>query len=210
MYSLQHKDIPGVAKPKAAQHDQFAKATAARAATDFCDPHKVFYQLGIKEGSKVVDLGAGTGAYTKLFANGVGSTGMVYAIDVQKDILQRLKRDLDQKGFTNITYIWGNIEKPEGTKIADASTDFVFISNVLFQVDAPDSVLAEVYRILKPRGRVGVIDWSESFNGMGPSEKQVISRGEMLRHIHEARFAYTGDFVAGSHHYGVFAEKPTF
>jgi ubiquinone/menaquinone biosynthesis C-methylase UbiE len=115
---------------------------------------------------------------------------------------------LDQKGFTNITYIWGNIEKPEGTKISDTSIDFVFISNVLFQVDAPDAVLTEVYRILKPRGRIAIIDWSESFNGMGPSEKQVISRGEMLRHIHEARFASTGDFVAGSHHYGLFAEKP--
>ncbi len=208
MYSLALKDIPGVAKPKAAQHDQFAQTTNARAQTDFCDPQKVYYQLGVKEGTKVVDLGAGTGAYTKLFAHGVGSTGAVYAIDVQKDILQRLKRDLDSKGFTNITYIWGNIEKSEGTKLANESVDFVFISNVLFQVESMDGVLSEVYRILKPRGRAAIIDWSESFNGMGPNEKQVITRGEMLRHIHEARFAFVADFDAGSHHYGIFVEKP--
>ena len=208
MYSFQNRDIPGVAKPKTAQHDQFGQKVAARSQNDFCDPHAVFHQLGIREGMKVVDLGAGTGAYTKLFANGVGGTGMVYAIDVQKDILQRLKRELDQKGYTNITYIWANIEKPEGTKVADNSVDFVFISNVLFQVESVSAVLTEVYRILKPKGRVAIIDWSESFNGMGPSEKQVISKGEMLRHTHEARLASVGTFEAGSHHYGIFVEKP--
>jgi ubiquinone/menaquinone biosynthesis C-methylase UbiE len=208
MYSFQQRELKGVAKPKTAQHDQFGQMTSKRNEGDFCDPHKVFHQLAIKEGSKVVDLGAGTGAYTKLFANAVGSTGTVYALDVQKDILQRLKRDLDQKGYTNITYIWANVEKPEGTKIASNSVDFVFISNVLFQVESVDSVLTEVYRILKPKGRVAIVDWSESFNGMGPSDKQVITRGAMLRHAHEARFASLGDFETGSHHYGIFVEKP--
>jgi ubiquinone/menaquinone biosynthesis C-methylase UbiE len=157
---------------------------------------------------KVVDLGAGTGAYTKLFANGVGSTGTVYALDVQKDVLQRLKRDLDQKGYSHITYIWANVEKQGGTKLADATADYVFISNMLFQVESAESVLEEVHRILKPKGRLAIIDWSESFNGMGPSEKHVIVRGEMLRHAHEAHFAYVDDFDAGSHHYGLFFEKP--
>ncbi|MFM2414604.1 MAG: hypothetical protein RI911_297, partial [Candidatus Parcubacteria bacterium] len=164
MYSFHHKDLPGVAKPKAAQHDAFARATA-KSTNDFCDPHKVFYQLGVKEGMKVVDLGAGTGAYTKLFANGVGSTGTVYALDVQKDVLQRLKRDLDQKGYSHITYIWANVEKQGGTKLADATADYVFISNMLFQVESAESVLEEVHRILKPKGRLAIIDWSESFNG---------------------------------------------
>jgi hypothetical protein len=61
---------------------------------------------------------------------------------------------------------------------------------------------------MKPKGRVAIIDWSESFNGMGPSDKQVITRGEMMRHTHEARFAYVDDFDAGSHHYGLIFEKP--
>jgi ubiquinone/menaquinone biosynthesis C-methylase UbiE len=208
MYSFHHKDLPGVAKPKAAQHDEFARATAHRNTADFCDPHKVYHQLGIKEGMKVVDLGAGTGAYTKLFANGVGSAGMVYALDVQKDILQRLKRELDQKGYGHITYIWANIEVPQGTKIKEESVDFVFISNVLFQVDSVNGVLEEARRILKPKGRIAVVDWSESFNSMGPSDKQVITRGEMLRHAHESHLAHLSDFAAGSHHYGLFLEKP--
>lgn len=208
MYSFQHKDLPQVAKPKAAQFDSFAQATSRQEQKDFCDPHKVVHQLGIKEGMKVADLGTGTGAYAKLFAHAVGAGGTVYALDVQKDVLQRLKRDLDQKGFTNITYIWANIEKIGGTHLADASVDLVLLSNVLFQVEDLQMVLAETSRICKPKARVAIIDWEDSFNGMGPSAKQVIPKGEMLRATHEAGFSHLTDFAAGSHHYGIMIEKP--
>ncbi len=210
MFTFPQPNIPGVAKSRNVnQTDDIVRAGHAKMnPPDFVDPTKVVYQLNIKEGMHVVDLGVGSGAYTKVIANFVGSIGQVYAVDVQKDLLQRLKSEMTKLGYGHITYIWADIEKVGGTKITEESIDFVLISNVLFQTEDIESCLAETFRILKKGGRVGVIEWSDSFNGMGPAPAAVIQKGTMLAKLHEAGFAFIKDFEAGSHHYGCLVEKP--
>ncbi|MFZ2593324.1 MAG: methyltransferase domain-containing protein [Minisyncoccia bacterium] len=209
MFTFPQKNIQGVAKPRSVnQTDDIERAQHKKGVVDFVDPTKVVYQLGVKEGMHVVDLGAGSGAYTKVMANFVGAVGQVYAVEVQKDLLQRLKTDMQKLGYNHITYIWGNIEKIGGTKIGDAEIDFVLISNVLFQVEDVEQCLQEAFRILKKGGGVGVVEWSDSSNGMGPRPDALIARGTLLAKLHEAGFAYSKDFDAGSHHYGCLALKP--
>ncbi len=87
--------------------------------------------------------------------------------------------------------------------MADRHLDLVLISNLLFQLEDKPAALKEAWRILKPTGRLAVIDWSESFGGMGPHKKAVVKKEQALLFAREAGFELIKEFDAGAHHYGL-------
>ncbi|MBI2100666.1 MAG: methyltransferase domain-containing protein [Candidatus Vogelbacteria bacterium] len=162
--------------------------------------------FNLTEGMTVADFGAGSGAYALAIARRVGATGRVYAIDVQKELLARLSREAKagQLGnITNIEVIWSDLERAGGSKLADQSVDFVLVANLLFQVTAKYTLALEAKRILKPDGRLAVIDWQDSFGGLGPPAAQVIRSEEAKKIMAQAGFRFRKDFPAGDHHYGL-------
>ncbi len=180
----------------------------------FLEPEKLVSKFGLRPGMIVADLGAGAGSMTFPIAKAVrgdtneaGMGGRVYAIEVQKEILLRLKKEAEERHLTNIDIIWANIEKHEGTKIADHCVDMAVVSNVLFQVEDKMTFLGEVKRILKPDGRVVIIDWSESFGGMGPISVHVVTKTSAEQLMHKVGFEKERELEAGSHHYGVIFKK---
>lgn len=173
----------------------------------FVKPEEVVNKLGLGEGMTVADIGAGSGAYTLLLAGRVGSSGKVYAIDVQKDLLARLKSEAIARHLLNVEIIWGNVERNGDSKLADGAVDFVFISNLLFQTTARYSVLQEAKRILKPNGRLTIIDWEDSFGNLGPTPDQVLKKTELLKILTEAGLRVEKEFSAGDHHYGILVSK---
>jgi ubiquinone/menaquinone biosynthesis C-methylase UbiE len=141
----------------------------------FTNPEQNILHLGLTEGMRVADFGAGTGFYSKACSPKVGYSGKVYAIEVQKDLVKKLESEIKQWGFSNIECIWGDIERRGGTKIADRSMDAVIISNVLFQAEDKLGLIDEAKRVLKKGGKVLLIDWIESFGGMGPIPEHVVT-----------------------------------
>lgn len=173
----------------------------------FVDPTKVIQTFNIKEGSKFADFGAGTGAFSLSAASLVGSTGTVYAIDIQRDILLKLKETSIQAGITNTKFLWCDFEILGATKLPDNSLDIVLMSNTLFQLEDKLGALNEAYRVLKPSGSLYIIDWSESFNGMGPSQDLIIGKDEAQSLAKSAKFNLTDTFEPGDHHYGLHFNK---
>lgn len=175
----------------------------------FADPEKIIKQFELREGMHVADLGAGVGSYSIPAAKAVTGhpTGKIYAIEIQKDMLTRLKNEAEKTHIKNIEIIWGNIEKIGGTKLADNSVDAVIASNILFQVEDKKTCIDEIKRILKPGGHALVIDWSDSFGGMGPEKKKIVPRMASLHLFEKAGFSLEGDVAAGEHHYGVILRK---
>ena len=86
----------------------------------FSDPASNLAKLGVIDGMKVVDIGAGSGFYSIEAARKVGSSGRVYAVDVQKDLLERLRSHGAAQGLRNIEIVWGNAEKIGGTKLRES------------------------------------------------------------------------------------------
>lgn len=173
----------------------------------FADPQKNVEQFGLQAGQKVADMGAGSGFYSFAAAQSVGARGVVYAVDVQQDLITKLKNEARKRGAHNIEIIWGDIEKSGGTKLGDKSMDAVMLSNVLFQVPERESTLAEAFRILKPGGRLLLIDWSESFGGMGPSAEFLITKLAAQDMAERAGFKFDREITAGAHHYGIIFKK---
>lgn len=173
----------------------------------FVDPQQVVAQMHISAGMRVADIGAGSGAYVFPIADKVGGDGRVYALDVQRDYLTRIANEAGRTGRNNIEIIWADVERMHGSKLQDSATDVALLSNVLFQFEIKEDALREVYRIVKPGGQAVVIEWSESFGGMGPQTGDVVSKEEATRLMEAAGFKLTREFVPGAHHYGLVYTK---
>ena len=166
----------------------------------FSDPATNLTKLGLMDGMRVVDLGAGSGFYTFESAKRVGQTGRVYAVDLFKDLLERIRSVGISNGLRNIEVIWGNCEKIGGTKLGESIADRVIASNILFQAEKPDEMVLEIKRLLKPGGKVLVVDWSEHSQA-SPSNIVPVSKAQML--FEKAGLKLEQSFDAGDHHYGL-------
>jgi ubiquinone/menaquinone biosynthesis C-methylase UbiE len=173
----------------------------------FSDPQKNIAELGITDGMKVVDLGAGSGFYTIEAAKKVGHRGMVYAVDVQQELLNKIKSSAGLVGIRNIEVIWGNIEKIGGTKLRESIADRAILSNTLFQiaVEDRDNLALEAKRILKSGGKLLVIDWA---SGTPLSPKTIVPRMLTEGIFQKVGFQLEKNFDAGDHHYGIIFKKP--
>lgn len=173
----------------------------------FASPETNITQLELAPGSRVADFGAGSGAYTLAAARAVTDRGKVYAVDVQKELLTKLSAHASAEGVGNVEIIWGNLDRVGGSKILDETMDAVIVSNILFQSEDKQSLLLEAKRILRPGGKVLIIDWSESFGGIGPNPAHVVTLEEGKKLLSEAGLSLSKEFNAGAHHWGVVALK---
>ncbi len=169
----------------------------------FTDPGKNLMMFGLQENSIVADLGAGTGFYAIAAARMVPK-GKVYAVDVQKDFILTIKAKAKEAKLGNVECLWGDVEKIGGTKIANGVIDAAIASNILFQVEDRDKFIEEAKRVLKPGGRVLLIDWSDS-TGMGI--KNIVPKPKARELFERKGFIWTKDIDTGEHHYGMIFSK---
>ena len=109
----------------------------------------------LREGEVVLDLGSGGGIDVLLSARRVGPTGFAYGIDMTDEMLELARRNAAEAGAANVEFRKGRIE---AIPLADASVDVV-ISNCVINLSTDKAtVLAEIARVLRPGGRMGVSD----------------------------------------------------
>ncbi|MDB5195090.1 MAG: type 11 methyltransferase [Parcubacteria group bacterium] len=174
----------------------------------FADPMKNILQMGLTDGMKVGDLGTGTGHYALAASGIVGPAGQVYAIDIQEDVLTHIRDAARGRKFKNIETVWGDFEKQGGTKLRDHVLDAAVLSNVLFQLEDKEGAIAELRRILKPEGKLLVVDWSGSWDGMGPAQELVVSERDAEALFIRAGFHKVKSFTGGPHHYSILFTSP--
>lgn len=133
--------------------DAAAVPAEALAASLGCGNPLVVAEL--REGERVLDLGSGGGIDVLLSARRVGATGFAYGVDMTDEMLDLARANAERAGATNVEFRKGTIED---LPLEDASVDVV-ISNCVVNL-SPDkpAVLAEVFRVLAPGGRVGISD----------------------------------------------------
>lgn len=170
---------------------------------EFVNPHATLLQLALRDGMRVGDFGTGSGHYAFAASAMVGNDGRVYAVDVQQDVLTRLQDDAERKGIRNIDYIWGDLEKAGSTKLKEASLDAIILSNTLFQLEDKNKALEEIKRVLKPEGKLLLVDWTGSHGGMGPAREHVVGEEKALAIFSDNGFKKMKSFAAGPHHYAV-------
>lgn len=173
----------------------------------FVDPKRIVAQLDVDPGMIAVDLGTGTGHYALALAGQVGVTGSVIAVDIQKDLLKELMSRATDQSLPNIIPLVADIEQERGTKLEEETADLVVIANALFQVEDSYAFLKEAARILKLGGKLLVVDWRESFGGIGPNEKFIISEDALVETTEELGLKLNKKLEAGEYHYALVFQK---
>lgn len=173
----------------------------------FMAPSKVISCLHLTEGMRVADFGTGLGAFALAAARGVGHSGKVYAIDIQKELLEKLARHAKEQHLSNIEVHWGNLDQLHGSKLADHSVDAVIVANILFQSEHVANLAVEAKRVLKSGGKVLVVDWSDSFANLGPAHGHVVKESEAKLFFTDAGFVFERSEPAGDHHYALLFHK---
>ncbi len=173
----------------------------------FTEPKAVIKQCGFIAGMKVADLGAGVGHWSLQLAPIVAG-GRVYAIDIQKDLLGKVADQARARHLTNIEVLWSDIDEVEGVDLRDASVDAAVMCNALFQFEKRDTALGEAFRILRKNGFLLIVDWTDSFGGIGPAPHMVVTESSAKRMCEKEGFVYVKNVKAGSHHWGILVRKP--
>jgi ubiquinone/menaquinone biosynthesis C-methylase UbiE len=144
-------------------------------------PDLIMDALGIGEGSVVADLGAGGGWFTVRLARRVGPNGMVFAQDVQSQMLEAIKRRVGREGLRNVEYVQGS---PDDPRLPPGRLDAVLIVDAYHELANPIKLLRNVSVSLKVTGRIGIVDFTLEGGGPGPplnqrkSEESVIGEAQ--------------------------------
>lgn len=173
----------------------------------FSDPRKNIAQLGISEGMVVADFGAGAGHYAVAAAEAVGESGLVYVVDIQRELLTKVKHVATAEQQARMRFVCADLENENGSGLTDACCDVVVVSNLLFQVDNKQAVLKEAYRLLRQGGRLLLVDWSGSYGNLGPPEERVLDIDSAQTLATDLGFVARSEIDAGAYHYGLVLQK---
>lgn len=169
----------------------------------FVIPENVVTHFHLREGDRIGDFGAGSGHFTRPLSKAVGSEGRVFAIDIQKQLVENIATMARSEHLKNVEVLWGDIEAEGGIKLTDGTLDAGVLSNTLFQIEDKQTSLNEMARVLRKGGKFFVIDWSESFGNMGPVSDSIVSEEDAKKILTECGFSFERAFEAGEHHYGL-------
>ena len=159
-------------------------------------------------GEKVAALGCGPKAYfTFQAARIVGDKGLVYAVDIMKDVLSSVESHAKTDGFANVKTVWSNLEKYGATKIPENSVDLAMLVNVLFEVGDLGTCLKEAVRLVKAGGRILVIDWKNTGVPFGPTMDKRVNQSQVKEYLDVFGLKLEEEFEAGKYHFGMIYRK---
>jgi ubiquinone/menaquinone biosynthesis C-methylase UbiE len=145
-------------------HDRVFKHTSAHKLEDpqrlqWLPPSQVLSLLGLLPGMRVADIGAGTGYFSIPIARTVGRSGHVFAVDLQAEMLDMLRKKLESADAPqNISLHAGNATL---LPLPGNSVDIVFYANIWHEIEDLESTFREASRISIPGGKIAILDWRD-------------------------------------------------
>jgi ubiquinone/menaquinone biosynthesis C-methylase UbiE len=173
----------------------------------FVVPEVVASHFHIREGDIIADFGAGSGFFLSVLSRSTGETGRVFACEIQKSLVEKLGDQARVLGLGNVHPLWCDLEEINGIKIPSGELDLAILVNTFFQMEDKETAVQEMGRTVRRGGKFFVVDWSESFSGLGPQPNQVITAPETKSLFESNGFIVEGEYDAGEHHYGLAFRK---
>lgn len=153
---------------------------AGKSSFDLVDPQRVFAELKLQPDSVLLDVACGIGNYAVAAAEFIGARGRIHAFDLWAEGIETLRMRARELGFSHIRAEVADVGRC--LPLADGSVDVVLLATVLHDL-AADGVavgaLGEVARVLKPAGRLVVIEFDKTESPPGPPVAIRLSPGEV-------------------------------
>jgi len=173
----------------------------------FLDPRLLASHFHIEPGSSVIDFGAGAGTFVPVVAEKVGTAGRVIACECQRPLVERIGSLAKSRGYRQVEPQWCDVEQAEGIRVTDETIDFGLLINTLHQLEIHENAIRELRRTLRSGAVVYVVDWIDSFGGIGPHTSQVLSRDRVIALFEGMYFIFEREYPAGAYHYGLAFRK---
>jgi ubiquinone/menaquinone biosynthesis C-methylase UbiE len=175
---------------------------AGRSSFEFVDVDRVLQTLSLTPSTVFLDLGCGRGSYTIPVAESIGPRGKVYGVDAWQEGLDDLDDRAAARGINNIETIQANLN--EHIPIEDGTVDICFMATVLHDLlreGSGESAMRDIVRVLKPGGRLCIIEYKKAEDGPGPPLSVRLSPEETEKVITPFGFAKDQVTDVGPFHY---------
>ena len=168
-------------------------------------PADVLRALTLQIGQTVVDVGAGTGYFAVPLAQAVGVNGNVYAVDAQDQMLQWIAAKIDNTGLANIVLVHA---EASATTLLPSSCDLYLTANVWHELEDREAVLTEEKRVLRPTGRIAILDWRPDVERVaGPPLDHRIASEDVQEELRRSGFRNTAAIHVGLYSWLVQADQ---
>ena len=120
--------------------------------------HRIVEATGVKTGMIVADIGAGTGLFTRLFSEQVGTSGKVYAVDISKVFIDNILSLSRERGQRNVE---GVVNASTDVQLPPRSIDIAFVCDTYHHFEFPMATMSSIYDALRPDGRLVIVETAD-------------------------------------------------
>jgi ubiquinone/menaquinone biosynthesis C-methylase UbiE len=175
---------------------------------ELIDPYRLLEEAGVANGHTVIDFGCGTlGHYVFPASKMVGPNGKVIAVDILKSVLSGIESRIKLESATNVTTLWGDLERVNGVKLPDGTADVGLLINNLFLSQQKEALVRECVRMVKAGSMLVVVDWKPSGISLGPAMEHRVPAEEARKLAESVGLTFVKELHPGEHHYGFLYRK---
>jgi ubiquinone/menaquinone biosynthesis C-methylase UbiE len=164
--------------------DAYIKRFEAESREVYAQREAIVRAVGLKPGMAVADLGAGTGLFSRLFADRVGPGGKVYAVDISTPFLKHIEAEALKRGQKQIRTIQGT---QEATNLPQGSVDVAFVCDVYHHLEHHERILESIHNALRPGGRLVVVEFDR---------REGVSTDFILKHVRAEKAKFLAEIAA--------------
>ena len=146
--------------------------------------NEIVAAIGLQPGQQIADVGAGTGLYEPLFANKVGASGTVYAVDISPNFIEHIKTRARERGLSQVKTI---LNSERSAELPANSVDVVFICDTYHHFVYYQDMLASIHAALRPGGQLIIVDY-DKVPGKSPAF--------ILQHVRATKEQFTSEIEA--------------
>jgi ubiquinone/menaquinone biosynthesis C-methylase UbiE len=193
---------PGIKKIKRKSNMHQPPIAADGSSFDLIDSKKLFTEIQLKQGMIFLDVACGYGYYSVAASKYVSETGIIYAVDLWQDGIDHLSDHIKKHQITNIQPILADARKKISLK--NSSVDICLLATVLhdFILERTEAeVLKEIYRVLKPGGKLAVVEFKKMESHPGPPIEIRIAPVQVEKKVSPYGFLLLKIIEIGEFHY---------
>lgn len=150
-------------------------------------PEAVVEFLKLQPGQRVADIGAGSGYFTRRFAEVVGPQGKALAVEIEKGFFPYIQQTAEELGLDNLVT---HLARPDDPLLEEGSLDMIFICDTLHHIENREPYYQKLHQALKPGGRLVVVDFFKNRDiPVGPGPKMRLSWSRVKWEMERAGFS---------------------
>jgi arsenite methyltransferase len=175
---------------------------------DWQDTEEIMARLHLMAGDIVADIGAGSGYFTLPLASTVGDKGLVFAEDIQIEMINHISKKVEKLDLKNVRVIFGN---PEDPSLLDNFINLAFLANTYHELENPFLMLENIKKDLRHSGRLAIIDWDPAKRSpFGPAIEVKVPENTIINEVERAGFELIEKHNFMPYHYFLVFRKKSY